>query len=83
LSQNGSFSPNFTSEVLKNNLIDPRVTRDRCYDFKNIFAEKNCEKIGVFDAKQSLIMQIFLSLHWIWRKAPIFSPKIGKNRRKL
>jgi hypothetical protein len=26
-----------------------RVTRDRCYDFKNIFAEK----IGVFDSKQS------------------------------
>jgi hypothetical protein len=26
---------------------------DRCYDFKNIFAEKNCEKIGVFDSKQS------------------------------
>jgi hypothetical protein len=27
--------------------------RDRCYDFKNIFAEKNCLKIGVFDSKQS------------------------------
>jgi hypothetical protein len=26
---------------------------DRCYGFKNIFAEKNCEKIGVFDSKQS------------------------------
>jgi hypothetical protein len=35
------------------------VTRDRCYDFKNIFAEKFCEKIGVF------------------------SPKIGKNRKKI
>jgi hypothetical protein len=23
-------------------------SRDRCYDFRNIFAEKNCEKIGVF-----------------------------------
>jgi hypothetical protein len=29
------------------------VTRDRCYDFLNIFAEKFCEKIGVFDSKQS------------------------------
>jgi hypothetical protein len=26
------------------------ATRDRCYDFRNIFAEKNCEKIGVFDS---------------------------------
>jgi hypothetical protein len=25
-----------------------RVTRDRCYDFKNIFAEKFGKKIGVF-----------------------------------
>jgi hypothetical protein len=30
---------------------------DRCYDFLNIFAEKFSEKIGVFDSKQSLIMQ--------------------------
>jgi hypothetical protein len=27
--------------------------RDRCYDFLNIFAEKFCEKIGVFDLKQA------------------------------
>jgi hypothetical protein len=32
------------------NKIDPR---ERGYDFKNIFAEKVCEKIGVFDSKQS------------------------------
>jgi hypothetical protein len=30
-----------------------RVTRDRCYDFLNIFAEKFSKKIGVFDSKQS------------------------------
>jgi hypothetical protein len=28
-------------------------TWDRCYDFLNIFAEKFCEKIGVFNSKQS------------------------------
>jgi hypothetical protein len=33
-----------------------RVTRDRSYDFKNIFAEKFSEKIGVFDSKQSYIL---------------------------
>jgi hypothetical protein len=26
---------------------------DRCYDFKNIFAKKMGENIGVFDSKQS------------------------------
>jgi hypothetical protein len=31
----------------------PNQVRDRCYDFKNIFAEKFGEKIGVFDSKQS------------------------------
>jgi hypothetical protein len=30
-----------------------RVTRDRGYDFLNIFSEKFSEKIGVFDSKQS------------------------------
>jgi hypothetical protein len=32
-------------------IVDP--TWDRCYDFKNIFAKKFSEKIGVFDSKQS------------------------------
>jgi hypothetical protein len=35
------------------------MTLDRCYDFKNIFAEKFSKKIGVFDSKQSKIMQNF------------------------
>jgi hypothetical protein len=43
----------FTSHA--NNL----PTGDRCYDFLNIFAEKFSEKIGVFDSKQSYIMQKF------------------------
>jgi hypothetical protein len=30
-----------------------KQTRDRCYEFKNIFAEKFSEKIGVFYSKQS------------------------------
>jgi hypothetical protein len=32
-------------------------SRDLCYDFKNIFAEKISEKIGVFDSKQSQILK--------------------------
>jgi hypothetical protein len=27
------------------------IFKDRCYDFKNIFAEKFSEKIGGFDSK--------------------------------
>jgi hypothetical protein len=30
-----------------------QISKDRCYDFINIFAEKFGEKIGVFDSKQS------------------------------
>jgi hypothetical protein len=33
------------------------LPRDRCYGFKNIFAENFCEKIGVFDSKQSQILK--------------------------
>jgi hypothetical protein len=29
------------------------VTRDRCYDYLKIFAEKFGDKIGIFDSKQS------------------------------
>jgi hypothetical protein len=29
-----------------------RVTRDRCYDLKNIFAKKIGRKIGAFDSEQ-------------------------------
>jgi hypothetical protein len=35
----------FAGEALR------RTSRDRCYDFLNIFAEKFSEKIGVFDSK--------------------------------
>jgi hypothetical protein len=34
-------------------------SRDQCYDFKNIFAKKFSEKIGVFESKQSYIMPNF------------------------
>jgi hypothetical protein len=30
-----------------------RAFWDRCYDFKNIFAQNFSEKIGVFESKQS------------------------------
>jgi hypothetical protein len=53
------------------------VTRDRCYDFKNIFAEKFGEKFAVFPPTTANFLKIDP------RKMPIFSPKIGQNRRNL
>jgi hypothetical protein len=49
------------------------VTRDRCYDFKNIFTETFGENIGVF-CKNVIITLVFE------KKTSIFWPK---NRRKL
>jgi hypothetical protein len=45
----------FQGVLAKNNLkaIKVMTMQGRCYDFKNIFAEKFCEKIGVFCSKQS------------------------------
>jgi hypothetical protein len=40
-------------------MVTIRATRDRCYDFKNIFAQKFGEKNGVYDSKQSKIMKKF------------------------
>jgi hypothetical protein len=37
--------------------LECRVTRDRCYDFLNIFAEKFSEKIGVFCSNYCYFLQ--------------------------
>jgi hypothetical protein len=50
-------------------------TRDRCYDFLNIFAEKFSKKIGVFDSKQSWIMQNFDYNIGFWEKRQFFRRK--------
>jgi hypothetical protein len=42
-----------TSPILTLRRFTDRMTRDRCYDFLNIFAEKFSEKKGVFYSKQS------------------------------
>jgi hypothetical protein len=53
-------------------------SRDRCYDFLNIFAEKFSEKIGVFDLKQSKIMQNFDHNIGFWEKRKFFRRKLSK-----
>jgi hypothetical protein len=63
------------------NFINCKI-RDRCYDFKNIFAEKFGENIGVFSqTTASFCKNVIIKL--VFEKNAIFSPKIGKNRRKL
>jgi hypothetical protein len=52
-----------------------RVTWDRCYDFKNIFAKKIGEKIDVLDSKQSYIMQKCDHNIGFWEKRQIFRRK--------
>jgi hypothetical protein len=53
---------------------------DRCYDFKNIFAEKFSEKISVFDSK-NFEKKLIITL--VFKKNDNFWPKIGEKRRKL
>jgi hypothetical protein len=56
------FFPNSSGHTVKSNAHTHNnktskyyktVTRDRCYEFLKIFAEKSCKNIGVFDLKQS------------------------------
>jgi hypothetical protein len=47
-SRAGVTSMFFSLSGLRTGTVASPVTRDRCYDFKNSFAKKFCEKIGVF-----------------------------------
>jgi hypothetical protein len=61
-------------------MFDP--TRDRCYDFKNIFAEKFSEKIGVLTQNKAELCKKLI-VTWVFKINAIFCPKIVKNLRKL
>jgi hypothetical protein len=44
----------YNAGVVAVNFIGRQIgSRDRCYDFLNIFTEKFSEKIGIFGSKQS------------------------------
>jgi hypothetical protein len=45
-------SKNINKRKMQFTFFDDWVTRDRCYDLKNIFDKKISEKIGVFYSKQ-------------------------------
>jgi hypothetical protein len=58
-------------------------TRDRCYDFLNIFAKKFCEKKSAFLTQNKAKLCKILIITLVFEKNANFSPKIAENRRKL
>jgi hypothetical protein len=71
-----------TTKLYDEKVPQSRVTRDRCYDFLNIFAEKFCEKIRVFAQNKAKLCKNWI-IALVFEKNANFSQKIGKNRRKL
>jgi hypothetical protein len=70
------------SKKLKKYIINKIDSWDRCYGFKNIFAEKFRQKIGILTQnKAKLCQNLIITL--VFEKNANFLPKIGKNRRKL
>jgi hypothetical protein len=58
------------------------ANRDRCYDFKNIFAKKFGKKMAFLaQNKGKLCKMLIITL--VFEKNAIFPPKIVKNCRKL
>jgi hypothetical protein len=61
-----------------------KLSRDRFYDFLVIFDEQTWQKYWRFSLKLlPAFAQILSLVHWFLSKTPIYSPKIGKNSRKL
>jgi hypothetical protein len=58
------------------------MTRDRCFDFKNIFAKKNCEKLAFLTQNKAKLCKILI-IALVFEKNAIFLLKIVENRRKL
>jgi hypothetical protein len=57
------------------------VTRDRCYDFKNNFANFLAENIYILtQSKAADLCKIFIITLVFEKKKTIFLPKIVKNR---
>jgi hypothetical protein len=49
--------------------------------FLNIFAEKFCKKMAFFAQNKAKLCKNWI-ITLVFKKNAIFSPKIGKNRRK-
>jgi hypothetical protein len=59
------------------------VARDRCYDLKNIIAEKFGENIDVFDQTAATFCKKIDHNIVFLRKTPIFSLKNWQKSQKL
>jgi hypothetical protein len=57
------------------------MTRDQCYDFKNIFAEKFSEKIGVFYSKQTQILKKLIITLVFKKNANFFAQNWEKSQK--
>jgi hypothetical protein len=58
------------------------ITRDRCYDFLNIFAKKSAKILAFFpQTTASFCKNMIIAL--VFEKTPIFSQKMVENRRKI
>jgi hypothetical protein len=57
--------------------------QDRCYDFKNIFAEKFSEKIGVFWLKTKLNFEKYLIITLVFEKNAKFFAGNGQKSQKI
>jgi hypothetical protein len=57
------------------------VTRDRCYDFLNVFAEKFSEKIGVSVSKQSQILKKLIITLVFEKNANFFAKNCRKSQK--
>jgi hypothetical protein len=66
-----------------NRPIFTSVTKDRRYDFKNIFAEKFVEKYWRFLLKPLLVFWKNMIITLVFEKNANFLQKMGRNRRKL
>jgi hypothetical protein len=60
----------------------PTAIWDRCYDFK-IFPPKKIAKKLAFSTQNKAKLCKILIMTLVFEKNTNFSPKIGKNRRKL
>jgi hypothetical protein len=63
-------------------LLSVMVTRGRCYDFKNIFDEKNCEKLAFLTRNNAKLCK-FLIIKLDFEENANFSTKNWQKSQKI
>jgi hypothetical protein len=71
------------NSVTKYNSIASRVTRDRCYEFKNIFAEKFSKNIGDFLLKLQLVFAKIVIITLVFEKNAKFLAENWQKTPKI